>query len=172
MHESEKWKWSRSVMSNSLWPHGLQPTRLLHPGDFPSNSTAPQSYRGSWIALQTNANSYHVTEVFSLQVYKFSRSPNCFWAPWKEQLKSPPLQAYFKTKLMIFVLGLFVPSFFRNFASSSFLSLPPGFPLAPGYRYVYSSFYSTLLTYLKKLSHLLISCHHQIYGKSSTCLLP
>ena len=26
MHESEKWKWSRSVVSNSLWPHGLQPT--------------------------------------------------------------------------------------------------------------------------------------------------
>ena len=25
MHESEKWKWSRSVVSNSLRPHGLQP---------------------------------------------------------------------------------------------------------------------------------------------------
>ena len=35
MNESEKWKWSRSVVSNSLWPHGLQPTRLLHPWDFP-----------------------------------------------------------------------------------------------------------------------------------------
>ena len=23
MHESEKWKWSCSVMSDSLWPHGL-----------------------------------------------------------------------------------------------------------------------------------------------------
>ena len=34
MHESEKWKWSGSVMSNSLWPHGLQPTRLLRPWDF------------------------------------------------------------------------------------------------------------------------------------------
>ena len=39
MHESEKWKWSRSVVSNSLRPHGLQPTRLLHPWDFPGNST-------------------------------------------------------------------------------------------------------------------------------------
>ena len=29
MHESEKWKWSRSVVSNSSRPHGLQPTRLL-----------------------------------------------------------------------------------------------------------------------------------------------
>ena len=30
-HESEKWKWSRSVMSDSQErPHGLQPTRLRH----------------------------------------------------------------------------------------------------------------------------------------------
>ena len=39
MHESEKQKWSRSVVSNSLRPHGLQPTRLLHPWDFPGKST-------------------------------------------------------------------------------------------------------------------------------------
>ena len=38
-HKSEKWKWSRSVMSDSSWPHGLQPTRLLHPWDFPGKST-------------------------------------------------------------------------------------------------------------------------------------
>ena len=31
MHQSEKWKWSRSVMSDSQRPHRLQPTRLLHP---------------------------------------------------------------------------------------------------------------------------------------------
>jgi len=39
MQESEKWKWSRSVMSDSLWSHGLQPTRLPHPWDFPGKST-------------------------------------------------------------------------------------------------------------------------------------
>ena len=39
VHESEKWKWSCSVVSNSLRPHGLQPTRLLHPWDFPGKST-------------------------------------------------------------------------------------------------------------------------------------
>ena len=39
MHESEKWKWSRSVVSDSYRPHGLQPTRLLHPWDFPGKST-------------------------------------------------------------------------------------------------------------------------------------
>ena len=39
MFESEKWKWSRSVVSDSLLPHGLQPTRLLRPWDFPGKST-------------------------------------------------------------------------------------------------------------------------------------
>ena len=39
MHESEKWNWSRSVVSNSSQPHGLQPTRLLCPWDFPGKST-------------------------------------------------------------------------------------------------------------------------------------
>ena len=39
MHEGEKWKWSRSVMSNSSRPYGLQPTRLLRPWDFPGKST-------------------------------------------------------------------------------------------------------------------------------------
>ena len=39
MHEREKWKWSSSVVSESQRPHGLQPTRLLHPWDFPGKST-------------------------------------------------------------------------------------------------------------------------------------
>ena len=39
MHESEKWKWSSLVMSDPQRPHGLQPTRLLRPWDFPSKST-------------------------------------------------------------------------------------------------------------------------------------
>lgn len=43
------------------------------------------------------------------------------------------------------------------------LSGSPGFPLLTGYRYAYSNLYSILLTCSKKLSHLLIPCHHQIY---------
>ena len=39
MHESEKWKWRCSVVSDSWRPQGLQPTRLLHPWDFPGKST-------------------------------------------------------------------------------------------------------------------------------------
>ena len=38
MQESEKWKWSRSVVSDSSRSHGLQSTRLLGPWDFPVKS--------------------------------------------------------------------------------------------------------------------------------------
>ena len=38
MHESEKWKWSHSVVSDPQQPHGLQPSRLLRPWDFPGKS--------------------------------------------------------------------------------------------------------------------------------------
>ena len=39
MQESVKWKWSHSVVSDSSWSLGLQPTRLLCPWDFPGKST-------------------------------------------------------------------------------------------------------------------------------------
>ena len=39
MHESEKWKWSCSVMSDPQQPRGLQPSRLLRPRDFPGKNT-------------------------------------------------------------------------------------------------------------------------------------
>ena len=39
MHESDNWKWRRSVLSDSSRPYGLQPPRLLHPWDFPCKST-------------------------------------------------------------------------------------------------------------------------------------
>ena len=39
MHESEKWKWCHSVVSNPQRPHELQPSRLLRPWDFPGKST-------------------------------------------------------------------------------------------------------------------------------------
>ena len=45
-----KWTWSRSVMSDCWRPHGLQPTRLLCPWDFPGKSTG----LGSHCLLLTN----------------------------------------------------------------------------------------------------------------------
>ena len=62
MHESEKWKWSRSVMSDSYQPHGLQPTRLLRPWDFPGKSTGVgchcllQMTSKSWVNSKASAS--------------------------------------------------------------------------------------------------------------------
>ena len=39
MHKSEKWKWSRSVVSDPQRPYGLQPSRLLGTWDFPGKGT-------------------------------------------------------------------------------------------------------------------------------------
>ena len=40
MHESEKWKWSCSVVSDSVRPHRRQPTRLPRPWDSPGKNIA------------------------------------------------------------------------------------------------------------------------------------
>ena len=45
MQESEKWKWSRSVVSHPQRRHGLQPTGLLRPWDFPGKSTGVGCHR-------------------------------------------------------------------------------------------------------------------------------
>ena len=44
MHENENWEWSRSVMSDSSQPHGLQPTSLLCPWDLPGKSAGQFSF--------------------------------------------------------------------------------------------------------------------------------
>ena len=49
MCESEKWKGSCSVMSDSLRPNGLQPTRLLCPWNFPGKSTGVGCHCLLWI---------------------------------------------------------------------------------------------------------------------------
>ena len=43
-HIKRKWKWSCSVVSDSLQPRGLWPTRLLRPWDFPGKSTGVDCY--------------------------------------------------------------------------------------------------------------------------------
>ena len=76
MHESGKWKWSRSVASNSSRPHGLQPTRLLHPWDFPGKSTGVGCHRllrsvehGSPIPkLNRFLNSYKIPHILILWI--------------------------------------------------------------------------------------------------------
>ena len=56
MHESEKWKWSLSVVSDPPRPHGLQPSRLLHPWDFPGKSTGVGCHCLLWRDFWGNTN--------------------------------------------------------------------------------------------------------------------
>ena len=59
MHESEKWKWSPSVVSDPQRPHGLQPTRLLRPWDFPGKSTGVGCH--CLLHILSRVNPYSIT---------------------------------------------------------------------------------------------------------------
>ena len=63
-----KWKWSRSVVSDSLWPHGLQPTRLLRPWDPPGKST--------WVGCHCLLHTSILANDFSLSPCGYSW-PHC-----------------------------------------------------------------------------------------------
>ena len=67
MHESEKWEWSHSVMSDSLRPHGLQPTRLLCPWDFPGKSTGVGCHHLLSLTPYTKINSKSI-EICSFSI--------------------------------------------------------------------------------------------------------
>ena len=93
MHENEKWKWSRSVVSNSSRPHGLQPTRLLHSWDFPGESTGVGCHRLLWFHVLADSNTPDVTfsdhhkntnEVFFLILSVKKSSFECQGLPIKD----------------------------------------------------------------------------------------
>ena len=59
VHESAKWKWSRSVVPDSQRPHGLQPTRLRGPWDFPGKSIGVGCHCVlQWALLQHSNNTF------------------------------------------------------------------------------------------------------------------
>ena len=77
MHESEKkWKWSRSVVSDSSRPHGPRPTRLLHPWDSPGKSTGVGCHcllcNKQWVRTINKSRIIHVSELLSF---------SCWWIP-------------------------------------------------------------------------------------------
>ena len=78
MHESEKWKWSCSVVSDPQRPHGLQPTRLLHPWDFPGKSTGV----GCHCLLQNHLGDFafsKITILLKVKVKSFSVKSHSLW---------------------------------------------------------------------------------------------
>ena len=66
-----KWKWSRSVVSDSSRPHGLQPTRLLRPWYFPGKSTGVGCHCLLW-DLETKQQQNINNLIHSLRLAFFS----------------------------------------------------------------------------------------------------
>ena len=88
MHESEKWKWSRLVMSAPQRPHGLQPSRLLHPWDFTGKRIGVGCYCllrkrcSTWLKGETQTKTtmkYHLTPV-KMAIINKSTNNKC----WRE----------------------------------------------------------------------------------------
>ena len=86
MHEGEKW--SRSVVSNSSWPHGPQPTRLLHPWDFPGMSAGVGCHCLLWKSAQTVIIYFlFLWDIFNSIDILFIREKNIFfWISSKKKL--------------------------------------------------------------------------------------
>ena len=83
--KSEKWKWNRSVVSDPQWPHGLQPSRLLRPWDFPGKSTGVgyhcllHSYAYSQRHILHTVYTIYVYSLLSIYTYRlhFIYAYNC-----------------------------------------------------------------------------------------------
>ena len=73
-------KWSRSVMSNSLRPHGLQPIRLLHPWDSPGKSAGVDGHfplQGIFPTQESNPGLPHCTQ--TIYCLSLQGSPYILW---------------------------------------------------------------------------------------------
>ena len=78
-----KWKWSRSVMSGSLWPQGQLPTRLCHQWDFPGKNTGVGCHfllQGIFPTQGLNPGLLHCRQ--TLYPLSHQGSPNVPWSPF------------------------------------------------------------------------------------------
>ena len=107
-----KWKWSRSVMSNSLQPHRLQPTRLFRPWNFPGKNTGLGCHfllQGIFLTQELNPGLPHcrqmlyrlshlgspkyplLTKIQQGQKLKKKKKVNFRWCILPPSLHAPPL---------------------------------------------------------------------------------
>ena len=97
MHESEKWKWSHSVVFDSFRPHGLQPTRLLGPWDFPGKRTGVGAKPSLW---PTSVGHFFFFFNFWSFVFSFPREVKSlshvrlFATPWTVAYQAPPSMGF------------------------------------------------------------------------------
>ena len=115
-----KWKWSCSVVSNSSQPHGLQPTKFLHPWDFPGKSTGVgchcllpyTSYHIPLPEFNHYWNFYFTQHRFLFSVDQTTSSAvslphSC--SPCKGVFKSHILRKYYQANTFLLILSLFWP---------------------------------------------------------------
>ena len=118
VHESEKWKWSLSVVSDPSRPHELQPTRLLHLWDFPGKSTGVGCHClfPLWSGVSHKLPMWFKTR----ESDNSSTYMNCcfilFWGKgYSGELRYPLLQSVFSPNLgqtMVIYLQLAIASIF------------------------------------------------------------
>ena len=88
---------SRSVVPNSLWPHGLQPTRLVCPWHFPSTDTGVDCHfllQGIFPTQGSNLGLLHCRQILYRLSYKGSPkgSPSFRTQPKNVQIVPPDLK--------------------------------------------------------------------------------
>ena len=91
---------SRSVVPESLWPHGLQPSRLLCPWDFPGKDTGVGCHfflQGIFPIQGSNLGLLHCRQILYQLSYKGSPSLNalgnsgtCEFSEWQRKFLRGP----------------------------------------------------------------------------------
>ena len=94
---SKKWKWSHSVMSNSLPPHRLQPIRLLCPWNFPGKNTRVGCHSLLQGIFLTQGSNLHLLRLLHWQADSLPLSH--LGSPWNQY--SIVNQPYFNKKLFV-----------------------------------------------------------------------
>ena len=87
-------KWNPSVVSDSLWPNGLQTIRLLRPWDFPGKSAGVDCHfllQGIFLTQESNLSLQHCRQTLYHLSHQGSiirkRSPKWWWLKDKERKK-------------------------------------------------------------------------------------
>ena len=111
MHESGKWKWSCSVVSDSLRPQTLQPTRFLCPWEFSDKSTGMSCHCLLQVILLLTwkfCNGSPISLIIKAMHLKWLTRPYTSYPPWL--YPSNPQQIPNASLLSIFSYFNFLPA--------------------------------------------------------------
>ena len=115
MHESEKSKWSHSVVSDLSRPHGLQPTRLLRPWDF-----SRQKY---WSGVPLPSP--------NRPLRKMKRKWRFFATPWTVAYQAPPSMGFSRQEYWSGVPFLITPTAHAGWENACHLGNPSSLSTTP-----------------------------------------